>query len=111
MLSTSFDPSLGGRSIDWIMAQHFAMGFNKPGFDVTKNKRAWIRLLAEVSAYLFALKTCTSFSLFILHHIQVDKLKRQMSANTSSLPINIECLIEERDFAAAMKRQDLRYTR
>ena len=48
MLSTSFDPSLGGRSIDWIMAQHFATGFNKPGIDITKNKRAWIRLLAEV---------------------------------------------------------------
>lgn len=84
MLSTSFDPSLGGRSIDWIMAQHFATGFNKPGIDITKNKRAWIRLLAEV-----------------------DKLKRQMSANTSSLPINIECLIEERDFSAAMKRSEM----
>jgi hypothetical protein len=25
-----------------------AQGFNKPGSDVTKNKRSWIRLLAEV---------------------------------------------------------------
>lgn len=81
MLATTFDPSLGGRSFDLAIAHQLAKGFNKPGSDVTKNKRSWIRLLAEV-----------------------DKLKRQMSANISSLPINIECLIDERDFSAAMKR-------
>ena len=27
-----------------------------------------------------------------------------MSANTSKLPIGIECLIDERDFSSAMKR-------
>lgn len=48
MLAAAFDPSLGGRSIDLAIAHHLAKGFNKPGSDVTKNKRSWIRLLAEV---------------------------------------------------------------
>jgi len=81
MLATSFDPNIGGRSIDLVMAHHLAKNFNKPNSDVTKNKRSWIRLLAEV-----------------------DKLKRQMSANATKLPINIECLIDERDFSGDMKR-------
>ncbi|XP_045023510.1 heat shock protein 110-like isoform X2 [Daphnia magna] len=50
----------------------------------THSSRSWIRLLAEV-----------------------DKLKRQMSANVSALPINVECLIDERDFSAKMKRSDM----
>jgi len=84
MLATSFDPSLGGRCFDTVIAQHLVQPFNKPGSDVTKNKRSWIRLLAEV-----------------------EKLKRQMSANTSKLPIGIECLIEERDFSSSMKRSEM----
>ncbi|EFX67876.1 hypothetical protein DAPPUDRAFT_229110 [Daphnia pulex] len=84
MLACTFDPALGGRSIDITIAHQLAQGFNKPGSDVTKNKRSWIRLLAEV-----------------------DKLKRQMSANISALPINVECLIDERDFSAKMKRSDM----
>lgn len=84
MLATSFDPTLGGRCFDTQIAHQLAKPFNKPGSDVTQNKRSWIRLLAEV-----------------------DKLKRQMSANTSKLPINIECLIEERDFSSSMKRSEM----
>lgn len=48
MLACTFDPALGGRSIDITIAHQLAQGFNKPGSDVTKNKRSWIRLLAEV---------------------------------------------------------------
>ena len=48
MLAAAFDPSIGGRSFDWAIAQHLAQPFNKPGNDVTKNKRSWIRLLADV---------------------------------------------------------------
>lgn len=84
MLACTFDSSLGGRSFDIAIAHQLAQGFNKPGSDVTKNKRSWIRLLAEV-----------------------DKLKRQMSANISALPVNVECLIDERDFAAKMKRSEM----
>nr|QWA14828.1 heat shock cognate 70c [Diaphanosoma celebensis] len=84
MLTTAFDPSLGGRSFDWMIAHQLAASFNRPNCDVTKNKRAWIRLVAEV-----------------------EKLKRQMSANSTSLPIGIECLVEERDFSASMKRTEM----
>ena len=52
MLACTFDPSLGGRSIDLTIAHHLAKAFNKPSSDVTKNKRSWIRLLAEVCGYL-----------------------------------------------------------
>ena len=54
MLATSFDPSLGGRCFDTVIAQHLVQPFNKPGSDVTKNKRSWIRLLAEVQADFFS---------------------------------------------------------
>lgn len=50
MLATTFDPSLGGRSFDLAIAHQLAKGFNKAGSDISKNKRAWIRLLAEVSS-------------------------------------------------------------
>jgi len=48
MLAASFDPSLGGRCFDTLIAHNLAKPFNKPGSDVTQNKRSWIRLLAEV---------------------------------------------------------------
>lgn len=48
MLAAAFDPTLGGRLIDEAIGHHLAQLFNKPGMDVTKNKRGWIRLLAEV---------------------------------------------------------------
>lgn len=54
MLAATFDPSLGGRSIDLAIAHQLAKGFNKPGSDVCKNKRSWIRLLAEVFLTLFS---------------------------------------------------------
>ena len=53
MLACTFDPALGGRSIDITIAHQLAQGFNKPGSDVTKNKRSWIRLLAEVRKNIF----------------------------------------------------------
>merc|ERR1712137_897167 len=66
MLAASFDPSLGGRCFDTLIAHNLAKPFNKPGSDVT-----------------------------------------QMSANTSKLPIGIECLIDERNFSSAMKRSEM----
>lgn len=46
--------------------------------------RAFIRLLAEV-----------------------EKLKKQMSANSTMLPLNIECFMEDKDVHAQMKRTDM----
>ncbi len=84
MLATTFDATVGGRSFNALIAAHLAAPFNRPNSDVTKNKRAWLRLLTDV-----------------------DKLKRQMSANVGRLPVNIECLIDERDFSGAMQRQEM----
>lgn len=43
--------------------------------------RAWTRLLDECS-----------------------KLKKQMSANSTAIPINIECFMEDKDVTAKMQR-------
>lgn len=35
---------------------------------------------------------------------EVEKLKKQMSANSTKLPINIECFMAERDVSGDMQR-------
>lgn len=35
---------------------------------------------------------------------ECEKLKKLMSANTSSLPINVECLTDEHDFHSRLSR-------
>ena len=69
MLATTFDQTLGGRSFDLAIAHELAKPFNKPNSDVTKNKRAWIRLLAEVTGqfrYQFQAET-SLFSYLIIN--------------------------------------------
>lgn len=51
--------------------------------DVTTNPRAFIRLETEC-----------------------EKLKKQMSANTTDLPLNIECLMDEKDFSSKLNRAE-----
>lgn len=46
--------------------------------------RAFVRLLAEA-----------------------EKLKKQMSANSTTLPLNIECFMNDKDVSGEMKRADL----
>ena len=85
MLSCLADPNLGGRDFDNELAHHFAADFKKRyHIDPTNDKRAWLRLLTEV-----------------------EKLKKQMSANSNELPMNIECFMEEKDVSARMKRLKL----
>ncbi|KAG7161728.1 97 kDa heat shock protein-like [Homarus americanus] len=73
MLATAADSNLGGRDFDHLLAQHFAIEFkSKYKIDATTNPRAWLRLCTEV-----------------------EKLKKQMSANSTDLPINIEVSLEE----------------
>jgi len=49
--------------------------------DVTRNKRAEIRLLTEC-----------------------EKLKKQLSSNASRMTLNIECLMDDKDVRGAMNR-------
>lgn len=75
---------LGGRdftlAIVDVMAQRFK---EKSKQDVKKLPRAFIRLEAEC-----------------------EKLKKLMSSNNQELPLNLECLVDERDFNSAMGRAE-----
>lgn len=82
MIATASDPYLGGRDFDNILAQHFVEEFKKKyNLDASSNKRASVRLLAEV-----------------------EKLKKQMSANSTVLPLNIESFMKDVDVSGSMCR-------
>ena len=84
MLATCSDPNLGGRDFDEVIANHFCEEFRtKYNMDVKRHPKAYIRLLAEV-----------------------EKLKKQMSANSTKLPIGLECFIDEKDVQSSMCRAD-----
>lgn len=85
ILASAADAQLGGRDIDIILAEHFSQEFqSKYDIDPTKNSRAFLRLLGEV-----------------------EKLKKQMSANSTKLPLNIECFMNDKDVHSDMKRTDM----
>ncbi|XP_076619211.1 heat shock protein 70Cb isoform X1 [Colletes latitarsis] len=85
MLASSADSQLGGRDIDSILAEHFCKEFrSRYNIDAHTNPRAYLRLLGEV-----------------------EKLKKQMSANSTTLPLNIECFMDEKDVHGDMKRADM----
>ncbi|XP_019865351.2 heat shock 70 kDa protein 4 isoform X2 [Aethina tumida] len=84
MLSTASDPNLGGRDFDLLLANHFCKEFQtKYKVDASTNPRAFLRLLTEV-----------------------EKLKKHMSANSTTLPLNIECFMNDKDVHGDMKRAD-----
>lgn len=82
MLATTFDRDLGGRDFDRIIAGQFVEHFKKTyKVDASTNKKAYTKLLTEV-----------------------EKLKKQMSANSTNLPINIECFMDDKDVSGRMNR-------
>lgn len=82
MLATAADSQIGGRDFDRLLAQHFAVDFKaRYKVDATTNPRAWLRLCTEV-----------------------EKLKKQMSANSTDLPIGIECFMDDKDVHGKMNR-------
>ncbi|KAJ4437376.1 hypothetical protein ANN_17519 [Periplaneta americana] len=82
MLASASDPQLGGRDIDLILAEHFSNDFQaRYRIDPRSNPRAFLRLTNEV-----------------------EKLKKQMSANSTKLPMNIECFMDDKDVHGDMKR-------
>lgn len=38
---------------------------------------------------------------------EVEKLKKQMSANSTTLPLNIECFMDDKDVHGEMRRTDM----
>ncbi|XP_058192437.1 heat shock 70 kDa protein 14-like isoform X2 [Rhododendron vialii] len=83
ILAHSFDRSLGGRDFDEALFQYFAAKFKeKYKIDVYQNARACLRLRTAC-----------------------EKLKRVLSANPEA-PLNIECLMEEKDVKGFIKREN-----
>lgn len=84
MLASTFDSQLGGREFDYILAEHFSKDFkSRYNIDPRTNARAFLRLLTEV-----------------------EKIKKQMSANSTKLPMNIECFMDDKDVHADIKRSE-----
>ncbi|KAG2722955.1 hypothetical protein I3760_02G151100 [Carya illinoinensis] len=83
ILSHSFDRSLGGRDFDEALFQHFAAKFKEEyKIEVLQNARACLRLRAAC-----------------------EKLKKMLSANPEA-PLNIECLMDEKDVRGFIKREE-----
>ncbi|XP_049291223.1 heat shock 70 kDa protein 4 isoform X2 [Anopheles funestus] len=84
MLASCSD-SVGGRDFDLVLATHFSKEFQtKYKIDASSKKRAFLRLMAEV-----------------------EKLKKNMSANSTKLPLNIECFMNEIDVHSSMQRSEM----
>lgn len=81
MLAATSD-LVGGRDVDFMLAEHFSKEFvTKYRVDPRSNKKAFVRLLAEI-----------------------EKLKKQMSANSTKLPLNIECFMNDTDVSSTIQR-------
>lgn len=89
ILATAFDSELGGKGFDDILVNHFCEEFGKKyKLDVKSKPRALVRLYQEC-----------------------EKLKKLMSANSSDLPLNIECFMNDIDVSGKLNRWDLRGAR
>ena len=82
VLATAFDPYLGGRNFDEVLVDYFCEDFKgRYKLNVKENPRAVLRL-----------------------HQECEKLKKLMSANSSELPLNIECFMNDIDVTGKMNR-------
>jgi molecular chaperone DnaK (HSP70) len=84
-LATSGDRTLGGLDFDMALSDHFAAELKVGKFkvDVSKNKRAQIRLLKEC-----------------------ERLKKLMSSNATKMSMNVECIMDDKDVSGHMKRDE-----
>ena len=81
-LSSVSNPQLGGRDFDERLFNHFATQFNqKFKLNILEFKKPCLKLLTEC-----------------------EKLKKLLSANSTSIPMNIECLLEDYDFSSRIGR-------
>ncbi|CAI0437191.1 unnamed protein product [Linum tenue] len=83
IVSHAFESNLGGRDFDEVLFGYFVAQFKEQyKIDVNSNIRACIRLRAAC-----------------------EKLKKVLSAN-SEAPLNIECLMDEKDVKGFIKREE-----
>lgn len=84
MLASTWD-QIGGRDIDLALGDYFSKEFQERyKINSKTNARANLRLLTEI-----------------------EKLKKQMSANSTKLPLNIECFLEDIDVSSSMQRAQM----
>ncbi|XP_032259136.1 heat shock protein 105 kDa isoform X2 [Phoca vitulina] len=82
VLGTAFDPFLGGKNFDEKLVEYFCAEFKtKYKLDAKSKIRALLRLYQEC-----------------------EKLKKLMSSNSTDLPLNIECFMNDRDVSGKMNR-------
>ncbi|XP_073680216.1 heat shock 70 kDa protein 4a [Garra rufa] len=82
VLGSAFDPELGGKDFDEVLVNYFCEEFAKKyKLDVRSKPRALVRLYQEC-----------------------EKLKKLMSANSSDLPLNIECFMNDIDVSSKLNR-------
>jgi len=85
VLATASDANLGGRNFDYLIRNHFAEEFKtRYKVDATQKPRAFVRLMQEC-----------------------EKIKKLMSANSTDIPLNIECFMEDKDVSGKMKRETM----
>ncbi|VDD74042.1 unnamed protein product [Mesocestoides corti] len=83
VVSAACDPCLGGRDFDMCIFNHVAKEIEeKYNLKVLHNKKASLRLL----------KSC-------------ERLKKVMSTNSTKIPINVECLMDDTDISSSMNRE------
>ncbi|XP_016965760.1 heat shock 70 kDa protein 4 isoform X2 [Drosophila biarmipes] len=84
MLASTWD-QIGGRDFDLALSDYFAKEFQERyKINAKTNARAHLRLLTEI-----------------------EKLKKQMSANSTKLPLNIECFLDDIDVSSSMQRSQM----
>ncbi|EJW79681.1 hypothetical protein WUBG_09411, partial [Wuchereria bancrofti] len=82
VLGATYDLEVGGLAFDDVIREYFSkLFYDTYKIDVTSNKRAWFRLLDEC-----------------------EKIKKQMSTNSTSIPLNIECFMNDMDVTGKMQR-------
>lgn len=84
MIASTYDSNLGGRDFDKVLMDYFQKDFKaRYNVDAYSNNRARLRLRAEC-----------------------EKLKKLMSSNSSPIPLNIECFMNDKDVSGKMKREE-----
>lgn len=84
MLATTYDNNLGGRDFDRVLMDYFQKDFlARYKLDAYSNTRARIRLRTEC-----------------------EKLKKLMSSNSSPIPLNIECFMNDTDVQGRINRAE-----
>jgi len=81
--SCAFDENAGGRIFTEKLVEYFVEDFKKRySLNARENPKAVMKLRSEL-----------------------EKIKKQMSANTNKLPLNIECFMHDKDVSGNMNRE------